>query len=483
MVELTETQIDRISAEIDRQGLTYTGLKNELLDHVCCDIEAEMESGMTFNDAYRKIRRQMGPRRIRQIQDETLYLISKKYRRMKRIMYGLGIAIPIIIIVAILLRFQHWPGATILFSVALFAMAVFFLPVFVMVRIRDTRRQNEPVPVGLYISGMICGMLTVIGSLFKIQHMYGSAVLLTLGLGGMALIFLPLYVVTRIREAREKQEPLNLGYYILGVIAGILFIAGALFKILHWPGAGMVLIVSWLMVAVILLPLLILNILKQKENRVNNLFLVILALSFIALLVLSQLGRPTSEAYYGYIAGEGKIMGQVDFMSRQSDVLMETALESIPTDKKQVMQTLSSDADRICEFIESARKEMILAASERNQPAITGERIDYFNVVGIDARDPVAEILVGTDAGGKAYSLRAMLEEFREIARSATTDSILESYIETSLDLSTPQDDTGRDWEEYYFSGTLIQCASHLTLFESTVRIIEHELLRELSSR
>ena len=79
MLELTEQEIDRISSEIDQQGLTYTQLKNEILDHICCNIEAEMEQGLTFNEAYRKVKSEMGKKRIRQIQDETLYLISKKY--------------------------------------------------------------------------------------------------------------------------------------------------------------------------------------------------------------------------------------------------------------------------------------------------------------------------------------------------------------------------------------------------------------------
>ena len=54
MHEFTEQEIDQVSREIDQQGLTYTLLKNEILDHICCGIEAEMENGLTFNKAYEK---------------------------------------------------------------------------------------------------------------------------------------------------------------------------------------------------------------------------------------------------------------------------------------------------------------------------------------------------------------------------------------------------------------------------------------------
>ncbi|HEC44157.1 MAG TPA: hypothetical protein ENI20_15140 [Bacteroides sp.] len=289
MYELNEVEIDKISGDIDQQGLTYTLLKNELLDHICCNIEEEMENGLHFNEAYRKVKQEMGSRRIRQIQDETLYLINKKYRKMKKTMYGLGIAIPILLGVGLVLKLQHLPGAGLIISVGFLAMAVLFMPIFAMVRIRDTRQQNEPVPLGFYLTGMTAGILTIIGSLFKIQHMPGAGIMLTLGLGTMALAVLPIYAVLKIRDARAKNLPVNMTYYILGVIAGILFIAGGLFKIQHWPGAGVVLMVSWLAVAVILLPLLVLSILKQEGNRLNNFLLVVLAFSVIAILLLAQL--------------------------------------------------------------------------------------------------------------------------------------------------------------------------------------------------
>jgi hypothetical protein len=483
MYELTETEIDLISRDIDQQGLTYTLLKNELLDHICCSIEEDMEKGMTFNEAYRKVRHLMGPRRIRQIQDETLSLISKKYRRMKKIMYGLGIAIPIIIVVAIIFRLQHWPGGGILFTLALFTLGLFFLPIFAMVKIRDTRRLNEPVPLGFYMTGTIAGMLTVIGSLFKIQHMPGAGVLLSVGMAIMAFALLPMFAIMKIREANEKKESLNRGYLILGVVAGILFITGALFKAQHWPGTGVVLFSSWLAVAVILLPLLVMNILNQKGNRLNNFLLVVLAFSFVALLLLSSLTRPSRDLYFGFIPGETCMTEQSVYLGDQSHRLVESARQADPGGITPGMQSISKKADEICEYIESSKMEIIAGASERNIDAASGGRIDYFRVVGIDARDPVREIMIGPDdAEGKAYHLRSLLQSFKEASLSATENTGLRSFINTNLDLSAPRDDTGRSWEDYYFNGPLIQAASNLTMYQSTVRLIEYELLMEFSS-
>jgi hypothetical protein len=57
MAELTEKEIRRLSREIEKQGLTYTELQQELLDHLCCDVEAEMEEGLEFGTGYNRYRK------------------------------------------------------------------------------------------------------------------------------------------------------------------------------------------------------------------------------------------------------------------------------------------------------------------------------------------------------------------------------------------------------------------------------------------
>jgi uncharacterized membrane protein YccC len=53
-----------------------------------------------------------------------------------------------------------------------------------------------------FISGALCGSLTVLGGLFKIMHWPYAGVLLTLGLAGIALIYIP--SVTKYKYDKEK---------------------------------------------------------------------------------------------------------------------------------------------------------------------------------------------------------------------------------------------------------------------------------------
>ncbi len=485
MLELTEQEIDLISRDIDRQGLTYTLLKDELLDHICCDIEAEMENGLTFNEAYRKVKSEMGKKRIRQIQDETLYLISKKYRRMKKLMYVLGVAVPIIIIAALIFKVMHWPGGGPLMTLALFTTGIVFLPIFVMVRIRDTRKQDEPVPMGLYLTGMIAGIMTVIGALMKIQYMPGASIFMTLGLVGLAFVFLPIFAVVKTREARKKNEPVNAGVYISGVIAGVLFILGALFKIQHWPGAGVVILVSWFSVAVLLLPFIILNQLKQKENKINNFFSIIVVVSLVAVLIMASLRSTTSDRgdLYTFIRVESSLLHQADQLNSLSDNLLEAAKLSASEDILNNMSEISAKADEICEFAQSVKIEMATGISEENKAVVNAAGVvDFDKAYGKDSRYIVNRVMWWEEyEDGKCFAIEEMLSVFGEKALYLTEDNELKSIIKEQLMAGQTGPENG--WAPHLTNGPMVRTAAALSMAQSTVRLIEYELLRELYSQ
>ncbi|MBE0668032.1 MAG: hypothetical protein IH593_10240, partial [Bacteroidales bacterium] len=116
MAELTDKELAFLSKEIDKQGLTYIQLQKELLDHLCCDIEARMDEGTEFLKAFEEVRKRLENDRIQKIQEETLLLINQKYRMMKKFMYILGTIAPTLLIVGAVLKMNHWPGASVLIT-------------------------------------------------------------------------------------------------------------------------------------------------------------------------------------------------------------------------------------------------------------------------------------------------------------------------------------------------------------------------------
>jgi len=122
MPELSLQNIDQISNDIRNEEISFSHLLDDLIDHVCCDVEYEMQRGVDFHRAYQVVKQKMGsPRRIREIQEETLYSVDSKYRKMKNTMKISGIAGTLIFGCAALFKIQHWPGAGILLTIYFYA--------------------------------------------------------------------------------------------------------------------------------------------------------------------------------------------------------------------------------------------------------------------------------------------------------------------------------------------------------------------------
>ncbi len=68
MAELSLHQVERIKKDLIRESISYSHLFHDLLDHICCDIEFEMDRGISFEVAYSNIKNWMGRNRCRKMQ-------------------------------------------------------------------------------------------------------------------------------------------------------------------------------------------------------------------------------------------------------------------------------------------------------------------------------------------------------------------------------------------------------------------------------
>ncbi|MEZ4943907.1 MAG: ABC transporter permease [Cyclobacteriaceae bacterium] len=51
-MKLKNSQIDFIEQDLRDKGILFDDLREDLVDHICCEVEQKMEEGMTFMDAY-----------------------------------------------------------------------------------------------------------------------------------------------------------------------------------------------------------------------------------------------------------------------------------------------------------------------------------------------------------------------------------------------------------------------------------------------
>src|SRR5687768_11016721 len=91
MYQLSEEQIAFISRDIKSRGLEMESLQEDLLDHVCCIIEQNLEANGNFEAFYLQTIRTFYKTELKEIEEETLFLLThENYYAMKYIMISSG---------------------------------------------------------------------------------------------------------------------------------------------------------------------------------------------------------------------------------------------------------------------------------------------------------------------------------------------------------------------------------------------------------
>ena len=273
LCELTPREIDRISRDIARQEITFSHLLEDLIDHVCCDVESEMISGIPFSEAYRKVKEKMGNRRLKEIQEETLYAVDTKYRKMKKTMKISGVAGTVLMGFAATLKIMHLPLAGTFLTLGAMLLALLFLPSALTVLWKETRSGRK---LFLFITAFLAGSFFILGILFKVQHWSGAGLIITLSLATGLLLFLPSLLLTKIRETEISAK---IPVYITAALGLGMYIAGLFLKINHWPLAGLLMSAGALVIFLVVFPWYVWLTWREEKNiTVKYLFMVITCL-------------------------------------------------------------------------------------------------------------------------------------------------------------------------------------------------------------
>ncbi len=134
-----------------------------------------------------------------------------------------------------------------------------------------------------YIFGLILGHPDHSWILFKRMHWPGAGIMITVGMVLIVFVFLPLYFITNHREQLEKKNPV---YAIVGYLTIALLLAGATFKIMHWPGAGWLIYTAIGFILIGFIPLYVVNVFQRSGKEKANLPYIVMLLVGIACVML-----------------------------------------------------------------------------------------------------------------------------------------------------------------------------------------------------
>jgi hypothetical protein len=206
---------ERIKSDLARLGLTYDRLIDDMLDHVCCMVEENMEEGSDFESSYSQVLDTIGEKSLPEIQHQTLLNLDKKFQRMKNFTYIFGLSSAILTILGSFFKRMHWPGAGIMITVGLVLIVLVFLPLYFISNHREQVEKKNPVYA---IVGYLTIALLLAAATFKIQHWPGAGWLIYSSIGFILIGFIPLYVVNVFQ--RSGKEKANLPYLVM-LLVGI----------------------------------------------------------------------------------------------------------------------------------------------------------------------------------------------------------------------------------------------------------------------
>lgn len=150
----------------------------------------------------------------------------------------------------------------------------------------------------IYILGLISAMIVIAGTIYKINHYPGAAVMLIAGIASLVLLFLPLALTNHYRANGNGKSLL---LYIVTYITCFVVFTAMLFKLLHWPYAGILLTIALPFPYVVFLPVFILVTSKDRNFNIYNtafvLFLLALNSVFSGLLSLNVTSERVEDSY------------------------------------------------------------------------------------------------------------------------------------------------------------------------------------------
>jgi hypothetical protein len=314
----------------------------------------------------------------------------------------------------------------------------------------------------LYILGLAALMLLSAGCMFKIMHWPGAGIMITLGIFSLAFAFVPAAFVSNFSiEANKSQKML----YIVTAIVLMINFAGALFKIMHWPGAGIMISISLPLPFVVILPLYLFY--KRKEGEINykNFLAVVFFFAYFAAINALLALNVTKNLITSYVNTAISIHQNTEVLNKYSQFIVRTD-SLISKEKIQIKFT----SDSICNEID--RLVDLLIKNQPNSKGLLYSPNGKPNLMMLEYKD----IPVGEWAKEKLTQLKSNIVAYAAVL---STNKPVEQEVKENLNLmlncSNINDDS---WEnEFIKDKIIVSSIEKLYLLKHQVRLAEWQAL------
>jgi hypothetical protein len=325
----------------------------------------------------------------------------------------------------------------------------------------------------IYYIGLSACIITTFGCISKVMHWPGAGILLSVGLSFFALLFLPLALKSSFKE--EKNRKLKTLYILTAVILGVNFIS-TLFKIMHWPWSNLMILISLPLPFVVLLPVYLLSNLNDKDINFKNFTAVLFFFAYLAAILALMSTGPSRNVIDGYVKSAYSFDEKTSVIYSGTlslkDKLEKDTLPHINMVSN--YNKISEEADRLCNKIDELKKVLILNNSENaSQVFVYNGKPDLWKTKPKESR-PNIDMHYLTELKNEINIFKILLQ------KECTTGSILYNYISDVFDTYENKFEV-ENWENDFLKDKiLISAIERLNYIKYRVRLAEFESISEM---
>ena len=125
----------------------------------------------------------------------------------------------------------------------------------------------------MYFTSVLVTAFMILFSLFKIFHLPGAGALFVITVVLFSSLFLPLVILIKLKDESKKTEKM---VYSFGFLLGISTSIGVLFKLMHWPYAGILMLSGVSIFTFIYVPLYYITQSRTTKDKYQTILLSIL---------------------------------------------------------------------------------------------------------------------------------------------------------------------------------------------------------------
>lgn len=165
-MELTSDQKQKIKDYLERQGVHFQPLHDEMVDHLSCDLEVRMSQGHSFEMAWHQVTAEIKDDHFQNIQTEIMETINKRFTWSQ----GFSFLALALLLISTIFKILHLQFGGVLLIISFASIAAALLTTSLTGVFLNRSRQGA-----VRVLSMIGGMILLLsGYAFKLLHMTGA---------------------------------------------------------------------------------------------------------------------------------------------------------------------------------------------------------------------------------------------------------------------------------------------------------------------